>query len=268
VPSDDVDPTDVDDNAEDDFDPVLLNKVERSGAAILGLLATLAGTWAVFTTENQAGSAALILIGAAFCLMGVQGTPLIRFGSGDNSLVLERRRKRQRVQMVLRSAESTQELEAIVEGVSILDPRLVRSPSWQSSIYETRVTLAIKSLGALVSRLDTDTVGADLSVQWNPEGSEGGQLSPTRSRRSVDVVLKHLSEGQRLRLSQVPRREFARGEFMIGLVLVTNAPLSATIEEYLSDTEDRGVEVVVWNGDDDNAALAAALRHAAGPSTS
>jgi hypothetical protein len=53
---------------------------ERLLAGIVGAAAGAAGTYTVFETSNQAGSAALIVVGAAFLLVGVQGTRLIRLG--------------------------------------------------------------------------------------------------------------------------------------------------------------------------------------------
>jgi hypothetical protein len=252
------------DGPNSDLEAVPLNKIERSGAASLGILAAVAGSWAVFATDNQAGSAVLILVGAAFCLMGLQGTPLIRFGSGDNSLELERRRKRRQVEIAVRTVGSTQELEAIVEGASILDPGLVDTLAWQASIYETRVMLAVKSMGAFVSRQDFDVTGVDLTISWNPDGSAG---SPIRWRfasgKMVEITLKYLGEGQKLRALQISRKGPA-SDYAIPAIVVTNAPISAALQEKIADDEVGVTDAVTWNDENDNPKLASAIKRASG----
>src|SRR6516162_7951910 len=52
------------------------------------------GGYAVFEKSNQAGTAMLLILAAIFLLIGVQGTPLIKFGSSSGSVELERRRRR------------------------------------------------------------------------------------------------------------------------------------------------------------------------------
>jgi hypothetical protein len=248
-----------------DLESVPLSKIERSAAISLGVLATTAGSWAVFATENQAGSAALILIGAAFCLMGLQGTPLIRFGSGNNSLELERRRKRRQVEIAVRTAESAQALEAIVEGASILDPGIVDTLAWQSSIYQTRVMLAVKSMGAFVGIEDADISGADLVLRWNPDGSKSAPATwRGSSRKMVEISLKYLSEGQKLRSLQIPREDGRPNEYAVPMIVVTNAPISAVLEEKIAEGQCGITDAVTWNSESDNPKLASAIRRAGG----
>lgn len=50
----------------------------RGLALGLGAAAGVAGGYAVFASENQAGTAALLLIAGLFVLLGLQGTPMRR----------------------------------------------------------------------------------------------------------------------------------------------------------------------------------------------
>jgi hypothetical protein len=70
---------------------------ERLGSSVIGVACVGGGLYATFRSGNQGGTLALLLVGAAFLLMGLQGTPLVSIGSGDNRLRLERRRQLQRV---------------------------------------------------------------------------------------------------------------------------------------------------------------------------
>ena len=53
---------------------------ERAVAIIIGTAFAGVAIYALFNSANQAGTAALLLAAAAFLLMGVQGTALVRFG--------------------------------------------------------------------------------------------------------------------------------------------------------------------------------------------
>src|SRR2546423_8221089 len=51
-----------------------LRKWERAVAMLIGTVLAGLAIWALFTSSNQAGTAALLLVAAAFLLIGVQGT--------------------------------------------------------------------------------------------------------------------------------------------------------------------------------------------------
>ncbi|MFC9997219.1 hypothetical protein [Nocardia sp. NPDC127526] len=69
-----------------------LTRHERAVALMLGIAAGTTGVVAVFVSANQAGTAALFLISTVLLLMGIQGTPLTRVGSGVHSAEFARRR--------------------------------------------------------------------------------------------------------------------------------------------------------------------------------
>ncbi|PPJ04114.1 hypothetical protein C5E51_26310 [Nocardia nova] len=90
------------------------------------------GVFAVFDSSNQAGTAALFVAAAAFLLMGVQGTPLAKFGSGDQAVVFRERRRIQKQLLEKAAAEKTVEgAEAYVNAAEIAAPSPVATgPDW------------------------------------------------------------------------------------------------------------------------------------------
>ncbi|WP_140158147.1 hypothetical protein [Micromonospora sp. NBS 11-29] len=223
------------------FEPELLGRWERLGASALGLVAGGGGGWAVFTTDNQAGSAVLVVIGAAFLLMGLQGTPLIRVGGADSGVELERRRRR--VERAIEQArhEENQEVAAgIVEGASILEPAVFRSLRYRRELYVSKVALALQTVGAAVERGKNDR-GPDLVAQT--------------ATGLVNIEVKYI--GGRLSLSGVRQAEsYSHG---VPALVVTNAPLSPEVESHNASERSRHVEAVRWNDERDTALLGRAL---------
>jgi hypothetical protein len=86
----------------------------------------------------------LLILAAIFLLIGIQGTPLIKFGSNSGSLELERRR-RKRVEQALKQASeenSAEKAEGIVEGVKLVAPDLERysKPKIAAVTYGVKLT--------------------------------------------------------------------------------------------------------------------------------
>ncbi|MBG6068914.1 hypothetical protein [Micromonospora ureilytica] len=224
---------------------------ERIAAGVAGLAAGGAGGAAVFITDNQAGSAALALVGAAFLFVAVQGTPLIRIGAGSNSLELERRR--QRLKRAVERAEKEGNVDAaygIIEGARIAEPEIEELPEYQALMYEDYLATALTGLGARVARLRVD--------QWFD------MLAQTASG-SAAVVVKYREHGP-LGLKDLERADYATQRARVGGVLVvTNAPLSGEVEQYNASRspDDRPIEAVTWNDARDNGLLARALARTA-----
>ncbi|MGW4678378.1 hypothetical protein ACWEOS_07935 [Micromonospora taraxaci] len=232
-------------SSEDQFEAVPLGRWERLGASALGLVAAGGGGWAVFATDNQAGSAVLVIIGAAFLLMGLQGTPLIRVGSADSGVELERRRRRVEKAMEQARHEESPEIAAgIVEAASIIEPRIFQSPRYRSELYTSKVALAfqIAVADATVERHSLD-YGPDLTVRTGMGGA--------------NVEVKYRERGP-LRMQDVRKLE-RYSEGSRGLLIVTNAPLSPEVEAHNADEANRHVEVVTWKGEEDAGILVRAL---------
>src|SRR5580698_6721018 len=108
---------------------------ERICALAIGVACGGAGGYAVFEKSNQAGTTMLLILAAIFLLIGVQGTPLIKFGSNSGSVELERRRRRKIEEAIEQANEENnkQKAEGIVEAVKLVAPDLVPTSynSWR-----------------------------------------------------------------------------------------------------------------------------------------
>ncbi|WP_249997653.1 hypothetical protein [Actinoplanes sp. M2I2] len=240
---------------DDQFEAAPLTAWERAGALFFGLLAGGGGAWSVFATENQAGSAVLVLMGAAFLLMGLQGTPLIRLGTSEHGVELERRRRRVERAIEQARAEDNAEVAAgIVEAASIIEPSLMQSPRYRHDLYLTRLTLAFQAAGAMVVRNDHDR-GADLTLIVN--------------KKMVDVEVKYGVRGSLGMPAIYQARGFARGN-VVPVLVVTNQPLAPAVLESNRLATSNGqeasdkpfVEAVTWTGDADTPVLTRALMRA------
>ncbi|MEU8663569.1 hypothetical protein, partial [Actinoplanes philippinensis] len=95
----------------------------RTVAFILGLGGLGAGGYGVFVSDNQAGTALLLIVGAVLALLGIQGTPIRRFGSGDHSFELrDIARKAARESAEASSEGLTERASALAEVARSIDP--------------------------------------------------------------------------------------------------------------------------------------------------
>lgn len=224
-----------------------LRRWERTVAVCVGIASGGAGAYAVFASSNQAGTAVLLVASVVFLLIGIQGTPLIHFASGSNSVELERRR---RVQRALKRADEEDNLDkaaGIVEGAAIAEPHLVP----MGALYEHRLAGAIADLGYRVAR-ETRHLDFDFLVQDD-------------KNRRVFVEAKYYREGA----SKVYNTFVAHLLMKIGppdnrnlygrrALLVSNAPLSKISEE-LIERDSNVISFVIWRDERDNDDLSEAL---------
>lgn len=163
----DVGETDDSSSTGDNEPPEPLVKWERICALAIGSICGGAGGYAVFEKSNQAGTAMLLILAAIFLLIGVQGTPLIRFGSNSGSVELERRRRKNVLQAleVAWEENNTQRIEGIVEGVKLVAPDLVPSKFETYGQYENGVAAALVKMGYdVVREAATGPIMADLKI--------------------------------------------------------------------------------------------------------
>ena len=128
-----------------------LGRFERATAVAVGVAAGGGGGYAVFASSNQAGTAILLILSAIFLLIGIQGTSLVRFNTGTNTVELERRK---RVERALKEATQEPDLEraeGIVEGIAIAQPSQPYLPEAKAELYRRRLHAAIIELGYQVA---------------------------------------------------------------------------------------------------------------------
>ena len=220
-----------------------LVKWERVCALVIGAICGGAGGYAVFEKSNQAGTAMLLILAAIFLLIGVQGTPLIKFGSSSGSVELERRR-RKKVQEALEQANeenNAEKAEGIVEGVKLVAPDLVPRSFNVYREYEDSVARALSKMGYEVFQ--------EVSV-----GQLRTDLKITKNGRTVYAELKYY---QRSVPSQVIHQ-------VIGMASVLSAPVLLVASSQLTNSAQslighHNVDFVQWRDEADNPELRAAL---------
>ncbi|HEV2375911.1 MAG TPA: hypothetical protein VGS19_27560 [Streptosporangiaceae bacterium] len=212
--------------------------------------------YALFNSANQAGTAALLLVAAAFLLIGVQGTALIRFGTGSTSVELDRRAAAA-VQRADEVAEVDPQLAmGILEGAAIIEPRVGPAASaFRAISYENAV-------GQALGRVQPD--GAAVTVAEPPVDLT--VLSPS-GKVLVSVVYRRSRSLQQIDLAPlVGSRQL---ENAVGGLVVTNQALSSSVAGYIADAAKRGItlEAVTWDGPEDDHDLGRALSRLLNPAS-
>lgn len=211
---------------------------ERLIAALLGAGGVFFGGLAVFTTSNQAGSAVLLLVSAAFLLIGIQGTPLTKLTSGSNTVQLEKRRIVRRLKIAAREADDSKTSKVYEDAASI-----VQSPAWSASgsiavsgrKFEHRIHEAFQRIGVNALPMSRSDSSADFIVGDN----ETRVAVVVKYRRHV-LGMRDVDES----LGMVTRTG-------LPLLIVTNAPLSSKVQEFNSTWGDRRprVEIITWHSE-------------------
>lgn len=208
----------------------------------VGVSATGAGGYAIFVSSNQWGTAALIIAGAVMTLIGIQGTPLLRFT--NSSTTVELASKRRRLESEVKEAQAQGDVAkaaGLAQGALIIEPRLMR-PEYRGLVYEQNVNLAFIRLGYRASPQARYDGGYDLQVS-----DDDGHV--------IGVELKAYT---RPVSSQVLRDLNARyANLAIPILLVTATPLTPSAEQLLGHTQ---LSHVTWRDDSDDVQLHAKVQ--------
>lgn len=216
-------------------------RLERASCIIVGVIAGGAGGYVAFERSNQLGSAVLLVIGALFLVIGIQGTRLMRFTSGSNGVELEQK-KRIIVDAIEKAQDegNSEKASGIAEGAAIAAPSLgINQLGVQ---YELQVSAAIVGMGYLVTHIAIDA-GFDLSITDDSDGRVNADVrrySKPVPRQALEALI------QRASIRRLP------------VVLITYTELSRSAQDAVRNSEN--LEVVRWRGEDDNAVLAGTLR--------
>lgn len=215
---------------------------ERACCVIVGVIAGGAGGYVAFERSNQLGSAVLLVIGAVFLIVGIQGTRLMRFTSGSNIVELEQK-KRTIVDAIEKAQDegNIEKASGIAEGAAIAAPALGLAKNVGLQ-YELHVASAIVGIGYLVTPSSLDR-GFDLIVR---DGSD--RIIYAELKRLSRPVPPQVVEALIYRASTIP----------IPVVLITYTQLSRAAQEAVSAAGN--LEVVQWRDENDNERLAETLR--------
>ncbi|MGY1946244.1 hypothetical protein [Nocardia asiatica] len=230
-----------------------LTKLERAAALTFGTGFGGSGVAAVFLSDNQAGTAALFLLAAVLLLIGVQGTPLTRFGSGENNAEFARKTAGR----LLRQA-SQQEDPRVAEGVVqaaaiVLEPSVARHIEDRISPreYEYEVLAALRRVAG---PQQIQAHGSDRSVDFAidlPSGTVAVEVKLAVGHANIPAVVAQIAA-----LSQTAH------SFDKALVVVRNTlPTAlARLRDELKNLQHPGeCEVVHWRSEEDDEALRRAL---------
>ena len=213
-----------------------------------------AGATAVFVTDNQAGSVALLLVGVVLLVMAINGSPLTRARYQDYELFMARRR-RQIVATI--NEDSPEEARQALQVLSTVDPGASRDPfvaQMSALVLEREVVNRLTSLYP-------STV-----VAGGPGDMGLDAMIPTE-RGVVGIQVKSGTTplyGSQLRvmaLSAAHARPTTAPDGVGALLVVTNKPLPATLPRRLRELRSvLPIAVVRWVDEQDDQALQAQVQ--------
>lgn len=236
----------------DDFETDGLNLIERWLAGLVGFMLQSAGTVTVFVTDNQAGSAALVLVGTLLMIIGLQGTPVLR--ASKEFIELQQRRKLSNQVEELRDEGDADAARLVAEKAADASPRLRRDPvvdalvaelyerSVSHAVYRAADGMAVQRLTVQTNFVDDNGREYDAVITANPE-------SPEQKRFVVEVKYARNLTKRTIDVWQQRFREFD------GVLVVAGSKIWGLG----ADDVHPNVRFVLWRSRSDDAAIAAAL---------
>ncbi|MFI5826926.1 hypothetical protein ACIA6C_06655 [Streptomyces sp. NPDC051578] len=230
-----------------------LSRWERLGASLSGVCLAGAGIAAVFMTSNQAGSVALLLVGAVLLIMAINGSPLTRARYQDYELLMAHRRRSLAATI---GQEEPQDARQALEVLNAIDPRSSDDPvvaQVSAAVYEREVAeRLVRTYPNAVLVGGPQDLGIDILVP-TPSARVGVQVKAGRTvltNYQLRHVLEAAVDGNRSRRDPID-----------GLLLVTNRPLPQQLHRRLREVETLGlpIGVVRWVDAQDDEVLSAKL---------
>lgn len=197
----------------------------------------------------------MLILSAIFLLIGIQGTSLIRFSTGSNTVELERRRRIVEQAVKEAAKDDIDRAEGIIEGAGLAIPNLLDFPYAEETLYVRRLELAISELGYRTSRTSYVDRGADITVR---DSSSDAQLEvEVKYRRQSPLSPRIVRDAMR---KYCNLREF--NNLNMPLLIVTNVGFSTAATAYAIDAEQEfgfSARLRQWRDSADNDALGATL---------
>ncbi len=224
-------------------DAAPLSRWERLAAAVAGVLACGAGVLAVFRSDNQAGTVALILAGALFLLMGVNGAPLVRARYQDYELFMARRRRE-----VVGNIDDEPVESAVValETLRTVDPQAARDPAFlhaAAALYGRQVFNRLKQIEPNATYTDgPGDMGRDAVLQ-----APGGQIAV-----SIRGGSNKFFQADLVAATHIPH------DLADAILIVTSKALPPNIDRRLREArnaDSRPIELVRWVDSQDDEIL-------------
>jgi hypothetical protein len=198
------------------------------------------GVLAIFTTENEAGTAVALLGCGVLLLIAVQGTMVQRISAGDKSIELAEVRRSIAEQAKAEAADNPEAAIELIQSYEMADPRSQADPSISSakaSIYDSQV------IGAVMMEMTEISPEA----QVLDGGVAGALLRYEVDERVVIVEAKYRLPHRRLYLSDIRRaRSVLAANRAAGALVVSNVGMTADARDLLNESAPP-IEVVVWD---------------------
>lgn len=246
------DETDVEMGPDGGFGGEPLSRWQRVASCVLGLGGVGAGGASVFMTSNQAGSVALLGVGAGFLIMAVNGTPIIRAKLKDYELTMApRRRKVVEIALSEPPEEASRTLDVLqqIDPGARTDPGVLRA---MGDVYDAEVLAALKRAALGGPGVTVDYGQSDLGVD----------LLIRSQSKVIYVAVKYSTAPEGPLPASFIRKVFADADRRTApLMVVTNRRLSNQISELAKsvDPEGQKVQFVRWRDRQDDLALKLAL---------
>ncbi|WP_371592727.1 hypothetical protein [Streptomyces virginiae] len=242
----------IDPQVDEIADPAPLALWSRIVSGMLGFLLCGAGSAAVFMTENQAGSVALILAGALFIILTIGGNPLHSMGFGDTQMRFAVQRRRQQVLESVSHAPP-EEARRTLEVLQTIDPGVVEDAGFR---YQSA-----RAFEGLIKQRFMQLFPDCTIATEAPYGHVDFIVArPVHRFLSVDALfLEQVSPHGISRASIVKRvRNFA--DSVVPLIIVSNVPMSHGAQRDLESAQASGTHArfVQWRDERDDRDLYAA----------
>ncbi|MET8075906.1 hypothetical protein [Streptomyces sp. NPDC005303] len=200
---------------------------------------------AVFATDNQAGSVALVLGGIIFLLMLITGNPLLTLGHGETQMRFAARRRR----VIQEAVEAPpREARSALEALNTIDPRASRD----SAFIRTSGMVYDRLVQAELIRLFPEF---SIREQQNDGPSNFDIIVATPDHHSIFVELRSL---QNPVSSNLVRQVIGMvSSSVMGGLLVSNQQLVRPAGMLLRQAQQNGNKVafVQWRDEADSDAL-------------
>ena len=217
----------------------------------VGIAAGGGGGYAVFASSNQAGTAILLILSAIFLLIGIQGTSLIRFSTGSNTVELERRKRTVERAVKEIAKEEPERAAGIIEGAELALPSFASIASTAEAAllavqYGKRLSVAISAMGYTTRDIPRD-YEPDLTV-IDREGRVI-HVAVTYSRNERPVTRRWVEIVALPHMGTIP------------LLLVANSPVAASAADWTAQMKrEAPLRLISWRDDADNPVLRESLR--------
>lgn len=251
---------------------------ERSGAGVIGVAGTIVGGVGIFLSDNQAGTAVILLLGVIFLLMAVQGTAVRRLTRDGGDFAERAAAERRAVDEIQQTYEDEgpKAAQAALEGATAARPELAQSPALgviNAQLHEREVIDAVRvawrnviheRYGDEVHFIWTSTdeeVAPSVDALFGVEGLDG----PFKPQMAVEVLPMPIGYGltERRLINRIGRMN----KYKLPYLVVSSArPTAAALQAWKYSPRPVARQLVRWETGDPLEAIEHAIETLIGQS--